>query len=300
MTSNWIQLSLTFAIEIMIESVNLIVVGHLNDEVTLAAVSLGHNIVIMLILSTIMGTDSALETHVAHAYGARQFRLCGEILNRARFILLMMLIPLTLILSQAESILLLLGQDPEVSQIAAKYIMYMIPSMVMFGLFDANRLFLNCLDETTVATTLVIVALPLHGLLSYYIVYGLGMGWVGVNLAMFITYTFLFVSITLYSSFMKNPDVRKAFHAPNAESFKEWWMIIELAVPGAFLYMVEWVACEGLIIFSGLIGVAEQSTFGIILILMPILMCFTFGMQYAIPIYAGKSLGDGEVKNAYT
>lgn len=70
MTSNWVLLSLTFAIEIMIESVNLIVIGHLNDEITLAAVSLGHNVIIMLVLATIMGTNSALETHVAHAKGA--------------------------------------------------------------------------------------------------------------------------------------------------------------------------------------------------------------------------------------
>jgi Na+-driven multidrug efflux pump len=83
----------------MIESVNLIVVGHLNDEVTLAAVSLGHNVIIMLVLATIMGTNSALETHVAHAKGAKQLRLCGEILNRTRFILFVMMIPLTILLS---------------------------------------------------------------------------------------------------------------------------------------------------------------------------------------------------------
>lgn len=154
----------------------------------------------------------------------------------------------------------------------------MIPSMVMFGLFDANRLFLNCLDETTVATILVIVALPMHGFLSYYIVHGLEMGWIGVNLSIFITYSFLFVFITLYSTYIKNTDVREAFHAPSMESFKEWWQIVELAVPSAFLYMVEWTACEGLILFSGLIGVTEQSTLGIILILMPIIMSFTFGM----------------------
>ena len=92
----------------MIESVNLVVVGHLNDTVTLAAVALGHNIVIMLVLSTIMGVDSAVETRVAHAYGNGQFRLCGEILNRTRFILTLLMIPIALLLSQAESILLLL------------------------------------------------------------------------------------------------------------------------------------------------------------------------------------------------
>jgi len=86
--------------------------------------------------------------------------------------------------------------------------MYMIPSFFLFGLFDANRLFLNCLNETVVATTLVIIALPVHGLLSYYVVYGLGLGWVGVCVAMFITYFLLFASITIYSSFMKNLEVR--------------------------------------------------------------------------------------------
>lgn len=93
--------------------------------------------------------------------------------------------------------------------------MYMIPAMFLFGLFDANRLFLNCLDETTVATTLVIIALPLHGLLSYYMVYSLGMGWVGVNIGMMITYAFLLASITLYSIYMKNPEVREAFVMPS-------------------------------------------------------------------------------------
>lgn len=93
----------------MIESVNLALVGHLNDQVILAGVSLGHNVMIMLVLSTIMGTNSALETHVAHAYGNSQFRLCGEILNRTRFILFLMMIPLALVLSQSESVFLFLG-----------------------------------------------------------------------------------------------------------------------------------------------------------------------------------------------
>jgi Na+-driven multidrug efflux pump len=135
--------------------------------------------------------------------------------------------------------------------------MYMLPGMVLFGLFDANRLLLNCFGETTVATSLVIVCLPMHALLSYYFVHVIGMGWPGVNLSMFLSYAFLLVAITIFSSITKNEEVRKAWVLPNRESFKDWLEIIKLAIPGIWLFMVESAACEGLILFSGFIGMAE-------------------------------------------
>jgi MATE family multidrug resistance protein len=193
-----------------------------------------------------------------------------------------------------------MGQDPEVSLIASRYIMYMIPSFFIFGLFDAHRLMLNCMEETTIATSLVVIALPFHAVLGYYIVYKLGMGWVGVNISIFITYVLLLIAMTVATVMIKNPEVQKAWVWPNRESFRDWWEITVLAVPGAFLYMVEWTACEGLVIFSGLIGVAELSAFGILMILMPTILCFTFGMQYAVTIYVGNSLGDGNHNKAYT
>jgi Na+-driven multidrug efflux pump len=65
MASLWTQLSLTFGIELMLESINIMMVGHLNDPIALAGVSLGHNIMIMLVLSTMLGMNTALETLVA-------------------------------------------------------------------------------------------------------------------------------------------------------------------------------------------------------------------------------------------
>jgi Na+-driven multidrug efflux pump len=66
------------------------------------------------------------------------------------------------------------------------------------------------------------------------------------------------------------------------------------------MYMTEWMACEGLILMSGLIGVAELSTMGIILVLIPLLECFSFGMQFTITIYVGNSIGEGAVEKAHT
>lgn len=39
---------------------------------------------------------------------------------------------------------------------------------------------------------------------------------------------------------------------------------------------------------------------GIILILLPLLECFSFGMQFTITIYVGNAIGEGAVENAHT
>ena len=111
---------------------------------------------------------------------------------------------------------------------------------------------------------------------------------------------FLLGSISLYSSTTSLKKVRDAWIMPNRESFKEWREILEIGIPGVLMYMTEWSACEGLILMSGLIGVAELSTMGIILVLIPLLECFSVGMQFTITIYAGNAIGEGAVEKAYT
>lgn len=221
-------------------------------------------------------------------------------MNRTRFILFLAIIPLTLFLSFSEPLLIMLGQDPQVSKVASHYIIFMIPSFFLFGLFDANRLFLNCMEISSVATTLLVASLPLHMFLCYFFVFILKIGVFGVCIAMTVTDLFLLGSISLYSSKTSLKKVRDAWVLPNRESFKEWREILEIGIPGVLMYMVEWSACEGLILMSGLIGVAELSTMGIILVLIPLLECFSFGMQFTITIYAGNAIGEGAVEKAYT
>ena len=150
------------------------------------------------------------------------------------------------------------------------------------------------------ATTLLVLSLPLHMFFCYFFVFILKIGVFGVCIAMTATDLFLLGSISLYSSTTSLKKVRDAWIMPNRESFKEWREILEIGIPGVLMYMTEWSACEGLILMSGLIGVAELSTMGIILVLIPLLECFSFGMQFTITIYAGNAIGEGAVEKAYT
>ena len=103
--------------------INTVYAGHLNDESKLAGLGLGTCLLECLTLYIIMGMNGALETLVAHAYGANQLVLCGVYLNRARVINTVLFIPLVSILLFTRQILTFVGQDESVVEYAHTYIM---------------------------------------------------------------------------------------------------------------------------------------------------------------------------------
>ena len=60
-------------------------------------------------LSIIYGLNSVVETLSSQAYGSGKKKLCGVYLNRARLLLTIFYIPITLILLQTENLLLVFG-----------------------------------------------------------------------------------------------------------------------------------------------------------------------------------------------
>ncbi len=83
---------------------------------------------------------------MSQAYGCGQLKLAGNYYNRGKFIMTACYIPLAVLLSFSESILIALGQDVLVAHYAHEYIVPMIPAMYFLGLFDLSRRFLTCLQ----------------------------------------------------------------------------------------------------------------------------------------------------------
>jgi MATE family multidrug resistance protein len=130
--------------------INLIFVGHMNDAKLLAGVGMGNLIVSVFGISLFIGLNGALETLVSQAFGNNNMKLCGIYLNRGRFMLLLLNIPIVYILCNAEAILLLLKQDPRVCSNAQRYIYSYIPALVLNGLNDSQRRFLNMMELTRI------------------------------------------------------------------------------------------------------------------------------------------------------
>lgn len=77
----------------------------------------------------------------------------------------------------------------------------MMPAMLMFALFDANRIFLTSFEMTTASTILITISLPMHAIICYSLVHVAGFGLYGLPIAAFINYFNLFVGLTIYSTY---------------------------------------------------------------------------------------------------
>ena len=125
--------------------VNSVFAGRMNDPTKLAAVGLSSVINNLMMLSLMIGLNSAQETLTSQAFGHGNIRLCGVYLNRGRFILIAFFIPLaTIPCCFAESILLGLGQDPEVSRLTQIQIWYGLPAIFCYGQYDLYKRWLAC------------------------------------------------------------------------------------------------------------------------------------------------------------
>lgn len=130
------------------EFINTVFVGHLNEPAKLAGVGLGNMIINIFGMSVFLGMNGALETFVSQAYGNGKLYMCGVYLNRARFIISLMFLPMYLVLSQGEAILVSIGQDKEVAHYAFVYIKTLLPGLFFMAHFDCVRRFLNCFRKS--------------------------------------------------------------------------------------------------------------------------------------------------------
>ena len=77
--------------------INAIFAGRMNDPAKMAAVGLTNVTVMIFILSIMIGLNAAQETLTSQAFGYGNYHMCGNYLNRGRFILMAFFIPCALI-----------------------------------------------------------------------------------------------------------------------------------------------------------------------------------------------------------
>ena len=171
----------------------------MKDETKLAGVGLAVTISCILCLTVLEGMNGAVETLVSQAYGNGQLGLCGVHLNRGRLILTTMFIPLAIILTFSEQILVTVGQDPLVSSYASDFIFFTLPASYCYCMFDLTKRFLNCMTISWVPMTAQIVATILHPIWCYLFVIVLKLDIYGIAISYTITQLVLVVFATIYS-----------------------------------------------------------------------------------------------------
>jgi len=138
-SKQFLPLAFVFCFYIVITISNILFISHSNKEALLNGVGLGLSVYNMIAISVSLGISSALDTFCPHAYGARQYRLMGCYLNRAKVILLGMYVFIAIFLFYIAEILISINQKEDVSKYAGLFCKGLLPGLILFSWADSHR-----------------------------------------------------------------------------------------------------------------------------------------------------------------
>jgi len=122
-------------------------------------------------------------TLISQAFGAKDLKMCYVYRNRQMFlstcIYLLLCIPMLFI----RSIYSLMGQHPEISDYAAKYVWIVLPSLYFFVMSQSYAMFTGNQKVTWISTTATITGCAVHFVLVILLVDILDFGFTGICIA---------------------------------------------------------------------------------------------------------------------
>ncbi|XVF63248.1 hypothetical protein PTKIN_Ptkin09bG0072500 [Pterospermum kingtungense] len=137
--------------------------------------------------SVLVGLASGLEPVCSQAYGSKNWELLSLSLQRMIIILFLAIIPISLLWVNLESIMVFMGQDKDITAMAATYCMYSLPDLLTNTLLQPLRVFLRSQRVTKPMMWCSLVAVMFHVPLNYVLVMVMGLGVPGVAMASVVT-----------------------------------------------------------------------------------------------------------------
>lgn len=111
----------------LVETVDIIAVGHLGNTEYLSGVGLATSILNIFIFGIYIGLNGAIDTMISQASGLNNHKLANQVLNKAYFINTVLFIPIAVVMFFSESIFTFLHIEPESSYYAYVYMLPLIP-----------------------------------------------------------------------------------------------------------------------------------------------------------------------------
>lgn len=221
----------------------------------MAGVGMGNMVMNVLGLTIAMGLNGALETFTSQAFGSGNLKLCALYLNRGRVILILVYIPITLVLLQSEYILIQLGQNAEVAGYTLEYIKAYLPGLMLMGLIDGQRRFLNMMNQTKAPMAACYISISFHILLSYIFVWKLDYGIQGTGYASTITNLINYFALLVLSYCI--PDIHEAIAWPDSRALYGLCEYLRIGIPSTIALCLQFWVYDFMILMAGFIGVKE-------------------------------------------
>ncbi|CAG7901344.1 unnamed protein product [Brassica rapa] len=167
--------------------ISIMMVGHLG-ELFLSSTAIAVSFCSVTGFSLVFGLASGLETLCGQANGAKQFEKLGVHTYTGIFSLLLVCIPLSVLWSFMGDILLLVGQDPLVSQEAGKFATWLIPALFAYAILQPLVQFFQAQSLILPLVVSSVSAICCHLVLCWSLIFKFGLGRLGAAISISVSY----------------------------------------------------------------------------------------------------------------
>ncbi|KAL5773332.1 hypothetical protein ACOSQ2_013256 [Xanthoceras sorbifolium] len=305
--ASWIELKLLFPLAapaVLVYLINnamslstRIFCGHLGN-LELAAASLGNSGIQLLAYGLMLGMGSAVETLCGQAHGAHRYDMLGIYLQRATIVLLLTGIPVTLIYILSEPILILLGESTSVSSAAAVFIYGLIPQIFAYAVNFPIQKFLQAQSIVAPSAYISAATLVLHLLLSWVVVYKLGLGLIGASLVLSLSWWIIVGAQFVY--ILTSGRCKHTWKGPSVLAFSGLCDFVKLSAASAVMLCLETWYMQILVLISGLLDNPELAldSLAVCMAINGLLFMVSVGFNAAASVRVSNELGARNPKSA--
>ncbi|XP_031280405.1 protein DETOXIFICATION 21-like isoform X2 [Pistacia vera] len=271
-------------------------VGHIGST-ELAAYSLVVTVLLRFANGILLGMASALETLCGQAYGAQQHHMMGIYLQRSWIVLFICSIFLLPVFIFTTPILIALGQEREIAELAGVISYWLLPVMFAFIISFTCQMFLQAQSKNMIISYLAAFSFSIHLLLSWLLTVKYKFGIMGAMVSTVMAYWIPNMGQLMFVMYGGCSETWKGF---SIFAFKDLWPVMKLSLSsGAMLCLELWYNTV-LILLTGNMKNAEVSidALSICLNVNGLEMMISLGFLAAASVRVSNELGRGSSKAA--
>ncbi|XP_057437801.1 protein DETOXIFICATION 21-like [Lotus japonicus] len=270
-------------------------VGHIGSK-ELAAFALVFTVLIRFANGILLGMASALSTLCGQAYGAKEYGMMGVYLQRSWIVLFLTSLLLLPVFFFTSPILILLGQEESIAQVAGTISLWSIPVMFAFIVSFTCQTFLQSQSKNTIIAFLAVLSLSIHLVLSWLLTIKYEFGIAGAMTSTSLAYWIPNIGQLLFVAYCC-PVTWNGF---SFLAFKDLWPVVKLSLSSGIMMCLELWYNTILVLLTGNMKNAEVEidALSICLNINGWEMMISLGFMAAASVRVANELGKGSAKAA--
>ena len=283
---------LSFTFMTTLSFVSLAFCGHIEDSpLIIEAVGLALSVVKISGISVAVGIVSTLDTLATQAWGAGNHKKVGIYLQRGIIILALSNCLVLSLWFNAETILNLLHQPPEVVKMAVQYIWIFSAALPAVCMYIILQTYLQSQNIVYPFIFTGLCANVVNALVHYLFLFVAKWGIRGAAGAVALTwYTLLFSLLIIV--YVRKLHV-KTWGGWSRECLKDWGQFARFSIFGLIMVIVEWISFEAGFFIAGFIGNIQQAIHSLLCTFMYVLFAVPKALSVTATIRVGNELGSG-------